>query len=545
MNPRGLILLFALAAGQAGAQSDPAIEIHGLVTEIGLGLGLPGAEVTVYEFAGPDRTRTLYATAPTDPRGAFRFHPKRYGDYWIEVRKQAYVASIPIEGPASLKPPAAETGTLITVSSAHPSQEVRFALMRPGELTGAVIDENDKPLPGMLVEVTMAGLPTLSRATAHTGADGVFTVKTLMPGDYLVKVSNPSNRIKAPPKFSEDDPKIVEDLQTVYWPDVPEERSATPVRVSPDAPASLGTIRMRKTPSYRARVSMAGCKPDDLPNLIVAGPGDNPAVLGSGDVPIPVLTAFYSAVSSCDDVLVTGLKPGSYTFRLLSARGWAAAPVEVSSKNLEVALTLSAGMDVSGRIVAGEGVTLSALGQVRITLRGAEVGAIYAEASSPDAKGAFLARNVMGPSHRVSVSGLGDKYYVKEIRLDGRVAPDGVVRLYQGSQLEVVLDDQPAAITGSVTDEDKPFSQPLVFVAKWPSLEATPHPVTGDNDGTFQIAGLEPGEYRVLAVQSTSLPDGQQIRSPMLSKLWSSAQKVTLEKDSSQNVELKLSDPFR
>jgi hypothetical protein len=75
MNLRGLILLFALAAGQVGAQKDPAIEIHGLVTEIGLGLGLAGAEVTLYEFAGPDRTKTLYATAPTDPRGEFRFQP--------------------------------------------------------------------------------------------------------------------------------------------------------------------------------------------------------------------------------------------------------------------------------------------------------------------------------------------------------------------------------------------------------------------------------------------------------------------------------------
>jgi hypothetical protein len=217
--------------------------------------------------------------------------------------------------------------------------------------------------------------------------------------------------------------------------------------------------------------------------------------------------------------LVTGLKPGSYTFRLLSARGWAATPVEVANKNLEVSLALSAGVDISGRIVAGEGVTLPALDKIRITLNPAEAAGAFVQASSPDAKGAFLATNVMGPSHRVSVSGLGDKYYVKEIRLDGRAAPNGVVRLYQGSQVEVMLDDQPAAITGSVTEGDKPFSQPLIFAAKWPSLETIPHPVTGDNDGKFQIAGLEPGEYRVLAVQSTPLPDGQQIGSRMLTKL--------------------------
>jgi hypothetical protein len=544
---RGLRSLLLLAAGAAWAQTDPVIEIHGAVTEIGLGLGLAGADVTIYEFAGPDRERKVYSTLVTDPHGEFRFHPERYGDYWVEVRKDAYFATIPISGVSGLvssKPPSAETGTLVTVNATHPSQEVRFALMRPGDLTGTVIDENDKPVPSLLVEVTMTGMPALSKASARTGPDGVFAIKMLMPGEYVVKVSSTSSSgFKPWPKFTEDDLKVVdESLQTVYWPDAPEERSSTPVRVSPGASSSLGTIRMRKTLSYRARVSMAGCKPDDLPHLIVASPGDG---LGHAGDAIPALFAFSPAVSSCEDVLVTGLKSGSYNFRLLSARGWAAAPVEVANKNLEVSLTLSAGVDISGRIVAGEGVTLPALDKIRITLNPAESGGAFAQASFPDAKGAFLARNVMGPSHRVSVSGLGDRYYVKEVRLDGRAAPDGVVTLYQGSQVEVVLDDQPASLTGSVAEADKPFSQPLVFVAKWPSLEATHPPVTGDNDGKFQIAGLEPGEYRVLAVQSTPLPDGQQIKSQMLGRLWSSAEKVTVERGGSRNVTLKLSDPLR
>jgi hypothetical protein len=194
-------------------------------------------------------------------------------------------------------------------------------------------------------------------------------------------------------------------------------------------------------------------------------------------------------------------------------------------------------------LVAGEGVKLPPLDKVAIVLTPMEIGT--GARTAPDAKGAFVAKNILGPSHRASVSGLGDKYYVKEIRQDGRTAPDRVVRLYQGSQLEIVIDDQPAAITGSVTEADKPFSQPLVFAAKWPTLEVIGRPATGDNDGKFQITGLEPGEYRVLAVQSASLPDGQQISAQMLGKLWSSAEKVTVERGGSQSVSLKLSDPLR
>jgi len=56
---------------------------------------------------------------------------------------------------------------------------------------------------------------------------------------------------------------------------------------------------------------------------------------------------------------------------------------------------------------------------------------------------------------------------------------------------------------------------------------------------------LPPGEYRILAVQSAPLPDGQQIGPPMLTRLWSAAEKVTLERGGSQSVSLKLSDPLR
>lgn len=539
--------VFALPPGRAWGQSDPAIEIHGVVTEVGLGLGLEGAEVTIYEFAGPDRVRTVYATAATDPHGEFRFHPERYGDYWVEVKKQAYFATIPMEGVSSsilAKPPTAETGALVTVSATHPSLEVRFALMRPGELTGTVIDESDKPLPGMLVEVTMAGLPSLAKATARTGPDGAFAIKMLMPGEYILKVSAPKSWIALVPKFTEDDVKIVdESLETVYWPGVPEAGSATPVRVNPGAPTSLGTIHIRQTPSYRARVSTKGCEPNDLPNFTIVTPNEGTLVVQNGSGPFPAPLMPFSSVSSCDDVLVTGLKPGSYSFHLTSKRGWAAIPVGVANKNLEVSLTLLPSVDISGRIVAGEGVTLPALDKIQIGLRPLETGT--GAKAAPNAKGAFLATNLMGPGHRVSVSGFGDNYYVKEVRLDGRPVPDGVLHLYQGSQIEIVLDDQPAAITGSVTDGDKPFPQPLVFIAKWPSLEDIGRPVTGDNDGQFHIAGLAPGEYRVLAVQSAALPDGQQISAQMLSRLWSSAEKVTLDRGGSQSVALKFSDPLR
>jgi hypothetical protein len=65
------------------------------------------------------------------------------------------------------------------------------------------------------------------------------------------------------------------------------------------------------------------------------------------------------------------------------------------NKNLEALLTLLPSVDISDRIVAGEGVRLPALDKVGIAVLGAETGARNAKALSPDANGAFCAENIM------------------------------------------------------------------------------------------------------------------------------------------------------
>ena len=543
MNSRRIPLLFLLAAFPLWPQNSSGIEIHGVVTEIGLNAGLAGAEVNLYEFAGPQREKTLFAAAATGTHGEFDFHPPRFGNYWVEVKKQAYFASISIDGPQSPGLPAAETGTLVAVNAAHPSQEVRLALMRPGELTGTVLDESDKPLPHIVVQVSMNGVPALSQATARTGEDGVFRAKMLMPGDYIVKIS--SFLPRAMLKFSEEDTHGVdEDLEPVYWPGAVDQASAAAVRVAPGASASLGAIHLRKTPSYRVRVSMQGCQPGGTSTLMLRGAGDRLMLPVYQDAPAgqppPVLRGM------CQDVLVRGLKPGSYTFVLSGVEGYGSAPVEITKENRDVGLSFSSGFDVSGRFVALDDAALPQLGKVGLQLVSEDATAGAQLSSPPDANGAFTLRRVHSMGYRVNIAGLDEQHYVKELRVDGRPVPDGIARLSEGSRLEIVLDDHPGSIAGSVSDGDKPFSQPLIFAVKWPSLEAAaPSPIIGDNSGQFRIAGLAPGEYRVLAVPSTPLPDGQQIGLALLAKLWSGAEAVTLERGGSKTIALPLSDPLR
>lgn len=68
---------------------------------------------------------------------------------------------------------------------------------------------------------------------------------------------------------------------------------------------------------------------------------------------------------------------------------------------------------------------------------------------------------------------------------------------------------------------------------------------TGDNEGRFQITGLAPGEYRVLAVLSAPIADGLEPTKDILPRLWYRAEKLTLRRGSSPTLALKLADPWR
>jgi hypothetical protein len=95
-------------------------------------------------------------------------------------------------------------------------------------------------------------------------------------------------------------------------------------------------------------------------------------------------------------------------------------------------------------------------------------------------------------------------YHVKEIRFSGIAVAENAITMNQdaaGSLLEIVIDDKPGMISGTVTEGDKPVRQPIVLAIKW-SIASAGRGCgrKSDDRGNFQIAGLAPGEYRVSAI---------------------------------------------
>jgi hypothetical protein len=537
--PRTAALLLALCPA---VFAQTTLEIRGTVLELGsdgaASLPVNGAEVSLIEFVhvGPNVARSPFATAYTDPRGEYLFHPDHTGDYWVEVKKEGYrYTSTSVYGAAA------------KLDAAHSVAQSTFTLVRAGaSITGRVVDEDGRPVPNLRVMVQGAGPAAFSNivqggdAVAVTAADGTFTAADMLPGPKVVRISSVAGeQAKIEPHFSPEDLKTVDqEVETTYWPGGTPQPAAS-IAVSPGGSVSIGTIAIRKVPLYRAHVSVSHVDCEAGEKWIFRA-------LYSGEVSLNR----PAAIPCAGDFLVSHLRPGAYSFMLQkdspAPAQWALASTDISSKNIEVALTLARESQINGRVVAAKGAAPPPLDKIKVSTRSLANGPAPA---SLDAEGKFVLTNLKFPSHKIVVAGLTKDFYVMEIRLGGKSVPDDTVTLTPGAanQLEIVIDDKPGVISGTVADGGNPAAgaevmlYPKVLPAGLPiSLDT----VRTDAQGRFQIAGLTPGEYRIVAwrLPAVRRPGGY---GDILPQLADQAETIRVERGGTSTVSLKLTDPSR
>ncbi len=545
-------ILSGVLAGFLSAQ-EIRPEIKGTILEPGI--NQPIADVEISLFALPERlpdkpvimrptTTEPLQKVKTDPHGGFSLKTGKLGEYSLQLKKPGYgqtqtVLRQLIAGPEG-------SSTTLMLDKDHPVREVVYYLARPGEVTGQLVDEETgKPLAGLPVWVQSVGWQWGLRRTGPGGSDktdaeGRFTVKNLVPGDY-VALTPGAGTAKALP---EPDPAWSrEDYPRTYFPGVHDEDGAMLVNVPSAGAVNLGQLRLRKAPRYHASVhlSAAGCEQAQKVSLVLmtvkgpftSGNGAGDAICGK-------------------DFSLGPFEPGQYTLRLSAgstfddeARREGYATFTIGDKNVEVAASLQKGLDVDGKFVLAEGVP-------KASVRGATLMLGIALAYSPPGRaaedGAFRIVNIVPAEYRISTTGLPAGLYVKEIRYNGSRVESTVT--LNGSalaqQIVVELADRPAAVTGVVKQGDNPADGAWVVLEKWPSQTGNywnRRPVAADENGKFQFTGLAPGEYRVFAV---AREDRMRLEEPgAWERFVSAGRKITLDAGGFQNLTLAPAGPGR
>jgi hypothetical protein len=525
------------------SKSTAKPEIHGVLLEFGTLQPITGAEVSYWTMPAPGRPmsfpadKTLGKTT-TDGAGAFRFLPGENGNYYVLAKKEGY-GRAPSAG--------LSMAASIRLTEERPVREVQLMLARPGWITGRVVDEDTgRPVAKLRLFATESRYTNGRRMLIPTGAsttdaDGRFTA-AVAPADYLVQL-NPRASAGAPSPlltaFSEDDLRKVDmDYGETYWPGGHEASTALPVMVASHDRLDLGTLRIRKTPLYRARFSFppAACHPGEETFVYLS----SDALGGMQEL---------GQVPCGKDLLLRGLAPGTYQMEFVIGRGQndlasAKVTLRVADENLDIPVLFGRGVDIEGRIVAAEGALKPPLDKLRVVLSPVvpdswSLGIPIA----PDAEGRFRIENARLTEQRLEVQGVPASHYVQEVRYNGSAARGGILDLSAGAMahsLEIVIDDKPAALAGSVVDNDRPVDRPFVVLAHWPISGPRTPGAMGDEDGKFQFAGLAPGLYRVVAIPSAS--KDRLDRPNILERLLAGAKEVTLGPGNFQTVTLELTE---
>jgi len=533
-----LLAISVLAAATLLGQSS--YEISGVVLDRVTGQGIAG--VTVFLQSTVPETPTapgLYEEATTDGVGKFRFSIAREGRFQLNVpRAQGYQG-----GMASAN-----------ISAAAAAAQVRMILERITEAKGIIIDaETREAVAGLgvfLIPLQYRGgrlIATYAGFRVNTDGEGRFRELALSNGRYAAHIVPRlwTTSARHMTTFSEDElQKVDEDYEETYWPGGGSLDATLPQPVAPGVPTDFGTLRARKSTYYRARVRLApgSCRPSDIFSVdLLRADGSRDSNFGIG----------------CGrDVLLRGLARGtSYSLSATSTPQsgdqvrYATVPFTVTNGNLDLTVSPAPGTDLEGRIVLAEGARTWPA-KMRVALQASRNGVEIdfnrmglSRAAAVDTEGRFHFVNVPPGESAVTVTDHGAAHVIQEVRLGGtRIAADLPAKFnWQGTgSLEIVVDDQPGVISGTVTDGSFNASQPTVFVFPWP-LSSSRAVMVGDAQGKFESPHLRAGEYRVLAVPAGSV---ERIEEPgVLDRLLSRAEKVTLMRGGSANVALTLLHP--
>jgi carboxypeptidase family protein len=530
------------AAQQSAASrgtSETTGSISGSVVSAASGIAIPRARVSLTSGALSAPRVVL-----TDAGGLFHFRELPAGAYALTVMRTGYVpqrfgqtgAAGPVTAPIQLQAAAQLSGVAIPLSPG-------------GVIAGRLLDEDGAPLAGATVEAQArrldAGRQTLETvATAQTDDRGEFRLAGLASGSYYVRAFDPAFANAG------DETGLLRYAPT-YHPGVVVPQAARPVTVAPGKE------------SGRVEFKLQFVRPAAVSGRLVTADGRRLAtgaviMIGAGDM--------ATAAIPPDDVMLypdgrfsfRNVPPGRYVLRGRgeTERGgltlFATYLIVVEGRSVDgVVLQLVRGGTFEGVLeIAPRARARRLRAPPTLRVRAPFIdGTSFGDAVSGDvdAAGRFQIRGLMPGLHAIVLDGLVEPWTLERVMVRGRDVTDIALDVQSGEHVgavRLVVSETAARVAGTVRDR---HGTPAAGAAVIACTETPTYWTRGSRrlrvlqsgfDGRYEIEGLPPGNYRVIAV--AGLDEAETFRPEVLQKIIPVAAPVTLGPGTVRTLDLPL-----
>jgi len=505
------------------------------------GMPLRRAQVAVFSVEGGPQQR--HGTT-TDADGKWEIGDLPAGRYTVTASKGGYVTM----QYGQRRP--FQAGTPVAVADAATVDHLDVTLQRGAVITGRIVDEFGEPVAQVGVQAMRYTYNNdgQRRLTAVSGAAtddlGQFRIFGLMPGDYVVQGSSAVVVLGVgggPPTDS---------FATTFYPGTANADEAQTVTL---ALAQETNVQFQIVASKASRVSGVVVNSDGAPmsgmslSLITSMGGNGFSSSGVG------------STAGDGTFTLTSVIPGEHTISVRPAR-----PVEgaefgnydftAHGEPMAVRIVTSKGATLSGRVV-WEGNTPRGTTPVRINVQQQVtqplpflVGSVQGADGTLNEDNTFKLAGAFGKGY-IRTLVLPSGWAIKSVTVDGEDVTDVAIDLTSRAALNdirVVLTDKLSDLSGTVTDARGTLLKDYVVVLLPSGLKEGLSQrrfisvVRPDQDGSFHVKGLPPGDYVATALDW--IEQGRQLVPNVQEQLRKAGKTLILREGQSTTIDLKLTD---
>ena len=501
-----LSLAALLLSAAAAAQAPHNYRIAGVVVDAAGGQPLSRARVIISANGVPDSEQSFI----TADDGRFAFEALAPAHYVLSAEHPRYRRQFYKEH--------GFFSTAIIVGPDLDTAHLRFELRPDAAISGQVLDEMNEPVRNAQMILFLQGLQTGSQRTWRQGGVGTddqghYRFSHLQPGTYVVAVS-------AHPWYAQ--PVTHQRLQQVdgdghvTFVDVTNGEPALdvvyPVTFFPGAPDIAGAAHIAVHPGDELKADFT-LQPVPALHMTIHTPapaeGEN---FVFPQVSLQVTEGVQQPVQANTQVIepglieITGLPPGRLNLGVHFQKGKESTErTQVVQLTQDADLNLSeagASEGVSGVVKTDDG---SALPEIGVQLHNRATGQVFH--MPVDANGEFALKNQQAPAGTYDVfvnapSALG----IKSVLATGAKVSGRSLEL-SGSEdvrLAVLVAKGSGTVTGVALKDAKPLEGVMVVLVP----EVPEHNLglfrrdQSDSDGSFNLRGILPGKYTVVAIEN-------------------------------------------